>query len=194
MSRQRHQRRKSSSSPKRSFQSASPVNVAAQAMDKKIASADCKPVCKQDSKSALSTVQNQEQQRAAFALEMVREQLNCYKRKHSDNAKKCFDSAKELASHAAAFPVMIRMNGLGQAAAFYCSKKDCHHDLYAMVSEWLTQSGKPYYGKQSLIEGITQDDMWTYLLAQAEAQALLVWIKRLANVMTEASEPEAANG
>ena len=111
MNRQRHQRNKSKSPshPKRSSQSVSPENVAAQTMDKKIASADCKPVCEQDLKPALPMPQNQEQQRAAFAIEAVRARLE---------GADAIDR-KELASHAAAFPVMIRMNGLGQAAAFY---------------------------------------------------------------------------
>lgn len=87
---------------------------------------------------------------------------------------------KEYLSYAASFPAMIRMNGLGQAAAFYLSKGGQHAALYELLSRWLTQTDQPYAGMQTLIEGITRNDMHAYRLAQAEALSLLHWVKKFA--------------
>jgi CRISPR-associated protein Cmr5 len=53
--------------------------------------------------------------------------------------------------------------------------------LYDLLSEWLTKPNQPYAGKSDLITGITEENMHSYRLAQAEAQALMDWVKKFAN-------------
>jgi len=116
-------------------------------------------------------MQTIQQQRAKYALEKVNDAL----------ARKVCQ--KEYKSYASNLPAMIHMNGLGQAAAFFKSKgakSDAHNELYDLLSGWLCQNGQPYAGCRNLLEGITTRDMHTYRLAQAEAQALMDWVKKFA--------------
>lgn len=108
-------------------------------------------------------MQTIQQQRAKYALEEVQVAAK----------------SSEFLSYASAMPAMIVMNGLGQTAAFYKSKGGAHHQLYCLLSNWLCEPGQPYAGKD-LLEGITQCNMQSYLLAQAEALALLDWVKKFA--------------
>jgi CRISPR-associated protein Cmr5 len=114
----------------------------------------------------LQTIQ---QQRARYALKCVNEAISTGV------------NQKEYKRYAAALPAMIHMNGLGQAAAFYRSKKDVHADLYDLLSGWLTKSDQPYHNYRDLLKGITASDRYTYQHAQAEAQALMDWVKKFAN-------------
>lgn len=86
---------------------------------------------------------------------------------------------KEFISYAASLPAMIHSNGLGQAAAFFKSKGGTHEHLYQLLSGWLAEEGQPFAG-QDLLKGIIDSDMQTYRLAQAEAQALMDWVKKFA--------------
>jgi len=86
----------------------------------------------------------------------------------------------EYKSYAAAFPAMIHMNGLGQAAAFYKSKGGTHARLYKLLSDWLCRDDQPFSGQTDLINAMSESDMQTYRLAQAEAQALMDWVKKFA--------------
>lgn len=114
-------------------------------------------------------MQSMQQKRAGFALKNVRFAANDGNVRHD-----------EYKSYAAALPAMIQMNGLGQAAAFYKSKGGTHRKLYDLLSEWLTDRGQPYAGKADLMEGITENGISEYRLAQAEAQALMDWVKKFA--------------
>ncbi|MGI9211318.1 MAG: type III-B CRISPR module-associated protein Cmr5 [Methylococcaceae bacterium] len=116
-------------------------------------------------------MQTLQQQRARYALEKVKAAVT----------KSTFES-KAFKSQAESFPAMIRMNGLGPAAAFYLSKDGAHKRLYTILSDWLTQNHQPYEGKP-LLEGITTGDSQQYRLAQAEALMLLDWIKRFAKAL-----------
>jgi CRISPR-associated protein Cmr5 len=88
---------------------------------------------------------------------------------------------KELKSAAESFPSLILMSGLGQAAAFYKSKRNSseHRQLYTLLSDWLRRPNQPYAG-QELLVGITGGDQGTYRAAQAEALAFLLWVKKFA--------------
>jgi CRISPR-associated protein Cmr5 len=114
-------------------------------------------------------MQTIQQQRAKYALERVQNAANNHRINH-----------KEYKSYASSLPAMIHMNGLGQAAAFFKSKGDTHGELYNLLSGWLCQPGQPYTGCENLLEGITTKDMHQYRLAQAEAQALMDWVKKFA--------------
>lgn len=115
-------------------------------------------------------MQTLQQQRAKYALNRV------------NDAIKDKVNQKEYKSYAASLPAMIHTNGLGQAVAFFRSKgkNDTHFALYKLLSDWLTQADQPYYGYKDLLEGIVNEDMQQYRLAQMEAQALMSWVKKFA--------------
>lgn len=117
-------------------------------------------------------MQSIQQQRARFALGRVQNAASHLDTKHQ----------AKYQSYASALPAMIHINGLGQAAAFYKSKGDTHKLIYDLLSEWLTDKkyNQVYAGKGDLIEAITTQDMHKYRLAQAEAQALMDWVKKFA--------------
>lgn len=118
-------------------------------------------------------MQTIQQQRAEFALEKVEGFL-----RGNSNGKE----QKEYKSYASSLPSMIHNNGLGQAAAFYKSKGGRHEDLYKLLSEWLKKEGQPFQGKE-LLKGITTSNMETYQRAQAEAQALIIWVKQFSKAL-----------
>ena len=120
-------------------------------------------------------MQTIQQERAKFALERVLRASNDPK-----------VNKKEYKSYAHALPAMIHMNGLGQAAAFYKAKGGMHQKLYELLSEWLTGDDQPYRQPEGrsnwdLLKGITENDMHDYRLAQAEAQALMDWVKKFSS-------------
>ena len=67
-----------------------------------------------------------EQERAKFALERITEFTAQSSERH-----------KELRSHVSALPALIRMNGLGQALAFYRMKDkgSSHEQLYLLRTD-----------------------------------------------------------
>ena len=123
-------------------------------------------------------MQLMQQQRAAYALQEVKKAKE----------RISFEEFKETEykSYAMHFPTMIHTNGLGQAAAFFKSKGKAHELLYQLLSDWLIKENQPFAGKADLLDGITTSDMQHYRLAQAEAQALMDWVKKFAKAyMTE---------
>ena len=114
-------------------------------------------------------MQTLQQQRAKAALESITGLLS-----HPD--------ASKLLSRAAELPFMIHANGLGQAAAFFKSKKDKdgYGVMYEVLSSWLTQSGRPFAGQKDLMQAITQSELHTYRVAQAEAMQYMDWVKKFA--------------
>lgn len=129
-------------------------------------------------------MQTLQQQRARFALTQVK-------------AVPAADR-EDFKRQAESFPAMIRMNGLGQAAAFYFGKREkeknkgaremnAYERLYLLLGEWLTTPGQPYAGCENLLQGITQQNMHAYRLAQAEALLLLDWVKKFAKAFAEDS-------
>jgi CRISPR-associated protein Cmr5 len=130
-------------------------------------------------------MQTMQQRRAQYALRCVKEATQNYQ------ANKIF--LKEYKSYAAALPAMIHMNGLGQAVAFYRSKGGTHQELYKLLSVWLCQEGQPFAGRTDLLAGIVDSDMHVYRLAQAEAQALMDWVKKFAKAyMADEDESNAS--
>lgn len=113
--------------------------------------------------------QTMQQRRAKFALEAVEA---VRKNKDVDQG--------EFRAYASGLPAMVRMSGLGQAMAFCLTKGAAYRRLYDILSEWLIKEGQPYHGHKGLMEGITGEDMGRYRAAQAEALALLDWIKKFA--------------
>lgn len=117
--------------------------------------------------------QTMQQQRAQYALYCV------------ETAKAKGVNQKEYKSYASALPAMIHMNGLGQAAAFFQSSKGTHGELYQLLSDWLCRPNQPYANYDDLLDGIMKGNMHTYRLAQAEAQALMDWVKKFAKAFMQ---------
>lgn len=115
-------------------------------------------------------MQTLQQQRAAHALKGVQD-LTVLK------------EGDKLKARASELPFMIHANGLGQAAAFFCSKKDKdgYDKIYHLLQDWMTRAGGPLSGKDSMMEAITSADLHTYRVAQAEAMQYMDWVKKFAS-------------
>jgi len=124
-------------------------------------------------------MQTIQQHRARYALERV------------EHARANLQPEKQesFKARAAELPAMIQMNGLGQAAAFYRMKgnEHAHRALYDILSGWLCRAANEHtpeagiYGEyDDLITGITTASQADYRVAQAEALALMDWVKRFA--------------
>ena len=118
-----------------------------------------------------------QQQRAAFSYGRVRAIV-------TGNAPED-KSPERFKAYANSFPAKVQMNGLGQALAFARSKsgttaegKAWQH-LYQLVNDWLARPEGCFAGQDAL-EGIMSADMQVYRQAQAEVQALMVWVKQFA--------------
>jgi CRISPR-associated protein Cmr5 len=115
-------------------------------------------------------MQTLQQQRAAHALQGVK---NLVPLREGDKLK----------ARASELPFMIHANGLGQAAAFFCSKKekDGYDKVYHLLESWMTRSGGPLAGHGSMMETITSADLHAYRVAQAEAMQYMDWVKKFAS-------------
>lgn len=116
-----------------------------------------------------------EQARASDALKKIRE-LKPHPERYGN-----------YRSYAESLPATIVMNGLGQAAATLLAQakgkpEDPHRLLYGHLHEWLcrTDADAPYRGRPELMDAIIESNEADYLLAQAEALAWLVWLKKFA--------------
>ncbi len=123
--------------------------------------------------------QSIQQQRAAYALQ----QVMAVKQSQSDSVQKRFKA------YSNSLPAMIQMNGIGQALAFAYHKSSGEKDenkgwkaLLDTVSTWLLQH--EIWGKQAtganVVQVLSGGTQKQYQLAQAEAQALLSWVKDFA--------------
>ncbi len=127
-------------------------------------------------------IQSIEQERASYALGKVKDFVEGVT---ITDAKK-----KEWKSRANEMPAMIQKNGLGQTTAFYLAKGGVHKKMYDLLSEWLCnkQGMYPSTAGNDLITGITTGDMASYRMAQAEAQALLIWVKKFSRAYCVVAE------
>ena len=119
-------------------------------------------------------LRSMDQERAEFALGKI-EQI----------AHKSPDAVQiEVRRYLNSLPALIRMNGLGQALAFYRTKDtDGHQMIYQMVGAWLcdaSSKGRVFVGEGDVIAAITRNDIHLYMAAQNEALALLEWLKKFA--------------
>jgi CRISPR-associated protein Cmr5 len=92
------------------------------------------------------------------------------------------DGAK-LKARTSELPFMVHANGLGQAAAFFKSKKnkDGYDVVLLALQSWLAEPNRPFAGKTDLMQAIVDTDLSTYRLAQAEAMAYMDWVKKFAS-------------
>jgi CRISPR-associated protein Cmr5 len=119
-------------------------------------------------------MQTLQQERAKHALDKVQSWV-----KLNDGAK--------LKARTSELPFMVHANGLGQAAAFFKSKKnkDGYDVVLLALQSWLTQPNRPFAGKPDLMQAIVDTDLSTYRLAQAEAMAYMDWVKKFASAYLE---------
>lgn len=130
-----------------------------------------------------------EQRRAAFALERIGKIKETIK--HG-----------EFRSYSRALPAMIHTNGLGQAMAFCKSKAQSKNGktygaLYDILSDWLTRDGQPLSPSNAatsrdLLECMAKVDMYYYRVAQAEALALMEWVRKFAVAFLDKKEEDEA--
>jgi len=120
-----------------------------------------------------------QQQRAHYALKKVSEA------KGSGEAV-----AKRFKAYSNTLPAMIQMNGIGQALAFAYQKSNGKKAeeakgwklLFDLVDHWLMNE-RNIWGKSSsahVVMALSEGNQAQYQLAQAEAQALLSWVKDFA--------------
>ena len=121
--------------------------------------------------------QSMEQQRAAFALLKVGAVV----------ADK--DTAKRFKAYANSLPAMIQSSGLGQSLAFAKAKGNGKGPeagawlaIYKALDIWLQQQHiwPDAEENSDVLALLVQGDQMQYRRAQAEAQALLVWLKQFA--------------
>jgi CRISPR-associated protein Cmr5 len=121
--------------------------------------------------------QSMEQKRAVFALEKVSAVV----------ADK--DTAKRFKAYANSLPAMIQTSGLGQSLAFAKAKGNSKGPeamawlaIYKALDIWLQQQHiwPDFKGDSDVLALLVQGDQMQYRRAQAEAQALLVWLKQFA--------------
>lgn len=127
-----------------------------------------------------NSVQSKDQQRAKHALEAIEELKN--QMEHS-----------KVKSAVSGLPAMIHMNGLGHAFAFFLSDVKNFPErekIVEIVFDWLKKDGEVLknYANISAFNAITQVDMTTYQIAQQEAQAYLLWLKKFARALLTTSD------
>ena len=117
-------------------------------------------------------MQTLQQQRAKHALDQVKSWVDLKA-----------DSKLKLKARCSELPFMIHANGLGQAAAFFKSKKDKdgYNVVFAALQSWLLQTGRPFEKKNDLMQAIVEGDLHAYRMAQAEAMQYMDWVKKFAS-------------
>ncbi len=120
-------------------------------------------------------LRSMDQERAEFALKKIQAILGGTDQSHKAEVRRYLNN----------LPALIRMNGLGQALAFFRMKGEgtAHDAIYRMVGVWLcdaSSKGRIFSEDADVLTSITQSDMAHYMAAQNEALALLQWLKKFA--------------
>lgn len=127
-------------------------------------------------------LRSMEQDRAEFALKKIQ-----------GIASGPENMQEEVVRHLNALPALIRMNGLGQALAFYRMKGSGtgHEVIYRMVGEWLClpgSKGRVFTHDPDVLTAITRSNIQKYMAAQNEALALLEWLKKFGLALLKKSD------
>ena len=131
------------------------------------------------------SIQTQEQKRAQSALEWIQLQ-----------AKAPESLQKEIKSWSSQFPLMIHTNGIGQACAFFKSRKNVEGArlLYAQLNDWLKKDLASIYDKKTdLMDVIVNCNQQEYRLLQAESLAYLQWVKQLSKAYLKGEVTDKGN-
>lgn len=129
-------------------------------------------------------LQSRDQQRAKHALKII-EQMQ---------ANKLETSA--VKSAVSGLPAMIHMNGLGHAFAFYLSdpkKFPARQAVVKAVFDWLNKHSHVYanlsnHSQLTPLKAVTLSDLTTHQIAQQEAQAYLLWLKKFSRALLSDSD------
>lgn len=128
-------------------------------------------------------LRSMDQERAEFALDKIQGLT-----REPDKAQ------IEVRRYVNGLPALIRMNGLGQALAFYRMQGvgSTHELIYLIVGDWLcspTSKGRVFLdGDADVLAAITRSDIHAYMAAQNEALALLEWLKKFALALLKKEE------
>lgn len=138
-------------------------------------------------------LRSMDQERAEFALRKIQE-FTAHPVK----------SQAEVRRYLNGLPALIRMNGLGQALAFYRMQgpESTHSKIVSMLGEWLCAPGSKgrvfviendEAGNNDVLRAITRSDVHAYMAAQNEALALLEWMKKFALALLKKKEEGETN-
>lgn len=133
-------------------------------------------------------IQSRDQLRAKHALERIELFQN--------QKKPIILTDKDIKSAVSGLPAMIHMNGLGHAFAFYLSDVKSFPARAALVDavfDWLKNYSGVFQSLKDLssltpLKAITHSDLQTYQIAQQEAQAYLLWLKKFARALLTAND------
>lgn len=118
------------------------------------------------------------QQRAAFALQQIEQAM-----------RRSPEEQTQIRTVANSIPAQVQRTGLGQTLAFALSKRDKSDGsgwryVYELLQQWLCKEQQIYTG-DTLMTSLCNGDMHQYQQAQAEALALLVWVRKFARAMLD---------
>ncbi|WP_019672863.1 type III-B CRISPR module-associated protein Cmr5 [Psychrobacter lutiphocae] len=125
-------------------------------------------------------IQSRDQQRAAHAIKCI-EKIQQEKQLKSRPIKSAIND----------LPAMIHMNGLGHAFAFFLTDPKSYPERQAiveMVFDWLKNGSHVYdnlseHSRLTALKAVTLSDLKTHQVAQQEAQAYLLWLKKFARAL-----------
>lgn len=136
-------------------------------------------------------IQSKEQKRAKHALSAI-EKLCTVGLNEKEPKQLTKEQKTDIKSEVSRLPAMIHMNGLGHAFAFFLSdaKIPEREKIVEIVFDWLKKDGEVLknYANISALNAITQVDMTTYQIAQQEAKAYLLWLKKFARALLTTSD------
>lgn len=127
--------------------------------------------------------------RASFAFQEVNQSTTALNNK---------DKVKLYSSYLKRLPSMIQVNGLGQAIAFYYSKKNKGNEyelIYQSIGKWL--QGNPVNmldTNKELVKAIVELNSEEYRRVTVEVLALLNWMRKFATGMHTEWEDKETGG
>ncbi|MGI6365389.1 MAG: type III-B CRISPR module-associated protein Cmr5 [Bacillota bacterium] len=122
----------------------------------------------------MSSNKSAEQNRAKYALGVI-----------DSHKSKDASWQERYSSYVKSLPATILTCGVGQAMASLLAKagddlSSPHGQLYRDLEGWLCRNQGIFSSQANLMTALTDAEMDTYLAAQAEALAMMVWLKKFA--------------
>jgi len=132
-------------------------------------------------------IQSRDQKRAAHAIKNIESVQENTKLKSS-----------AIKSAVSGLPAMIHMNGLGHAFAFFLTDPKSFPErkfIVDIVFDWLKNNSQVYDGLSehsnlTALKAVTLSDLKTHQIAQQEAQAYLLWLKKFARALLDDEDDE----
>ena len=131
------------------------------------------------------SIQSRDQQRAAHAIKCI-EKIQKDKQLKNSTIKSAVNG----------LPAMIHMNGLGHAFAYFLTDPTAFPErkkIADTVFDWLKNNSQVYDGLSehsslTALNAVTKSDLKTHQVAQQEAQAYLLWLKKFARALLDDDE------